>query len=594
MGKNNILVSIILIIVMIVIPVSIGIGGVINSFTDNIDENYAIPLINMDLYVNNDGSIHVIETDEYSFSGTFHGVHRYIPLSGTQKLENINVSTQGAYNDFNPDTDAIDQGDQDKITVDLYSNRGLTAPVTNTMVNVTYQYDMSPVIKFYSDTAELQYQLVGTEWPVNIGHVNANVHVNSSQGVQYWVSPPYYDQSSGWNANTLQITGNTIPSGQFFEVRMTIPKNQFNSTTNGIIINQNGLSTINSIQNNYLSQVKFYSGLYTALAVLLIVGCFIPLILHFRFGRDPKIDYKAEYERDLPTDDLPAIVNAFYGPGSIGDPSKDGFKATIMDLIDRKYLLFEHDPDDEKNLYFKVNTNKDLSTLNGFERDIIDKLDDPESDVSNTLEKSMGEFVEEGENQDELDIQNALDQSKLISMKDRRLYKSYYAWRDNISKILTKDEVNKKYNAIGSRYLNYFAGIGFIIALIIYSVSSFSTLPAASLTHLSSIIFGVIAIVSVFIPRRYVGHWTTAASAEDNAKWQNFKKYINDFSLMKEYPPESVKIWNKYLVYATALGAADAVRKAMEFHLPQEQLNDSDIYMFNYYGGSALLSEAVV
>jgi uncharacterized membrane protein len=37
------------------------------------------------------------------------------------------------------------------------------------------------------------------------------------------------------------------------------------------------------------------------------------------------------------------------------------------------------------------------------------------------------------------------------------------------------------------------------------------------------------------------------------------RKYIKDFSLIKEYPPESVKVWNKYLVYATALGIADEV-----------------------------------
>ncbi|EKQ54760.1 MAG: putative membrane protein (DUF2207), partial [Methanobacterium sp. Maddingley MBC34] len=65
------------------------------------------------------------------------------------------------------------------------------------------------------------------------------------------------------------------------------------------------------------------------------------------------------------------------------------------------------------------------------------------------------------------------------------------------------------------------------------------------------------------------------------------------FSLIKEYPPESVTIWNKYLVYATALGAADAVRKAMELYVPSEQLEGSDIYMFHYYGGYALLSSSL-
>jgi len=54
-----------------------------------------------------------------------------------------------------------------------------------------------------------------------------------------------------------------------------------------------------------------------------------------------------------------------------------------------------------------------------------------------------------------------------------------------------------------------------------------------------------------------------------------------------------VAIWNKYLVYATALGVADAVRKAMELSLPHEELEDSEIYMFHHYGGYVLLADSL-
>jgi uncharacterized membrane protein len=58
----------------------------------------------------------------------------------------------------------------------------------------------------------------------------------------------------------------------------------------------------------------------------------------------------------------------------------------------------------------------------------------------------------------------------------------------------------------------------------------------------------------------------------------SFKRYINDFSLIKEYPPDSVQLWNKYLVYATALGSAEGVIKAMENSLPTGELEGNDIY----------------
>lgn len=105
-------------------------------------------------------------------------------------------------------------------------------------------------------------------------------------------------------------------------------------------------------------------------------------------------------------------------------------------------------------------------------------------------------------------------------------------------------------------------------------------------------VLGVVGIVSLIMPQKIAGQWTTYGEEYD-AKWQNFKKYIKDFSLIKEYPPESVAIWNKYLVYATALGVADAVRKAMELSLPHEELEDSEIYMFHHYGGYVLLADSL-
>jgi len=101
-----------------------------------------------------------------------------------------------------------------------------------------------------------------------------------------------------------------------------------------------------------------------------------------------------------------------------------------------------------------------------------------------------------------------------------------------------------------------------------------------------------VAVISLIMSQKVAGQWTTYGEEYD-AKWHNFRKYIQDFSLIKEYPPESVKIWNKYLVYATALGVADKVRKTMEMSLPGEELARSDIYLFHYYGGYVLLSSSL-
>ncbi|HML05212.1 MAG TPA: DUF2207 domain-containing protein [Methanobacterium sp.] len=546
------------------------------AFAD--DRSYSIPLINSDLYLQDDGSLHVKETIHYSFIGTYHGIFRDIPISGNQQLQNIKVSTQGAYSTFSVDN----QGNNERITVNLFSDPQKTTPISDKDVNVTIEYDFTHAIKFYNDIAEIQYKLVGEGWDVDIGQLNAIIHFKSSEGVKYWLNPPYFAENSSWNGNNLQVVSKNIPVGDFFELRAIMPKTQFAANpVNGIIINQNGLSQIEAIQNDYQNEINFKTNLYTILAILLILVCFVPLLIYLKFGREPKIDYQAEYERDIPTEDPPAIVNAICGPGfskKVGVPDMDGFKATIMDLINRKYLLFKSKSSNKEDLgvsdsiFLSINQNKDLKTLKEFELDVLNFLKGYEEDgiiSMDTISESLS------------------DRSSAKAFRE-----TYNNWRDNIkSRFLDGEELRKIFIKKGDTYLKIFGVLGLIAAAITFFVTIVDSLPAASLALLSSLVLGVVSIISLALPEKIGGQWTTYGEEYD-AKWHNFKKYIKDFSLIKEYPPESVKIWNKYLVYATALGAADAVRKAMELYLPKDQLEGSDIYMFHYYGGYAILASS--
>lgn len=540
------------------------------------DRSYTIPYINMDIYPQEDGTLHVREAIHYSFSGTYNGIYRDIPVKEGEFLENIKVSVQGAY----PRIELINGTDYDRIKVYLYSDSQMTTPITDRDVDVFIEYDFLHVIKFYNDIAELQYKLIGERWEVDIGKVNANIHLNSNEGVKYWLNPPYYTESSGWDGNTLQVTSTTVSPGEFFEIRMVIPKNQFAANpTGGIIINQNGLPEIEKIQSDYQNELNFKTFLFSLLTVVMLLICLIPFIIYLLFGREPKIDYQAEYERDIPTDDPPAVVNAIVSSGTVGDPNMDGFKATIMDLIDMKYLLFHSSSSGKEDLglsgeiSFKVNPDMDTSKLKTFEREVIDFLKSYEQGGEISLDYINSDLS---------------DQESAKSFKQ-----TYDDWRTSIKdEFLGEDVLKKIFNKKGDTYLKIFGVIAIILAGIVFFFSISDSLPAASLALVASIILGVVAIISFVLPQRIAGQWTTYGEEYD-AKWQNFKKYIQDFSLIKEYPPESVKIWNKYLVYATALGVAEAVRKAMEQALPTDQLESSDIYLFHSYGGYYLLTSSL-
>jgi len=98
----------------------------------------------------------------------------------------------------------------------------------------------------------------------------------------------------------------------------------------------------------------------------------------------------------------------------------------------------------------------------------------------------------------------------------------------------------------------------------------------------SLVLLGFSLILSLIVPQKICSQ-RTPYGKEYYERWMSFKRYISDYSLIKEYPPESVKLWNKYLIYATALGSAEGVRKAMKKSLLHNELEGNDIYGFQEY-----------
>lgn len=540
------------------------------------DRSYTIPYANIDLYVHENGNLHVKERIHYSFSGTYNGVYRDIPIKSGERIENIKISAQGAYSSY----EITRTGDTQSLKIFLYSNPQKTIPITDRDVDVFIEYDFINVIKIYNDVAELQYKLWGEEWDVDVGQVNGNIFLKSNNGVKYWLNPPYFAKSSTWNGGNLKIESERISPGSFFEVRMAIPKDQF--VTNppfAQIINIDGLPEMERIQQEYQSSLAFWEFLYSLLAVLMLLALFLPLLIYYKFGREPKIDYHAEYERDLPTNDPPAVVNAISGAGfskQVGEPDMDGFKATLMELIDDGYVILERIPSakgKDKDVILKVNENKDQSNLERFQKDIIDFLYKFEEDGEVSLKELKKELKEPS-----------------VAESFRNMFN---IWKYDVKKAYLDDKTLEKiFIKKGDTYLKIFGAVGIATAVIIFIFTLFDDLPASIYALVASIPLGIVALLSLLMPQKIGGRWTTYGQEYD-AKWQNFKKYIKDFSLIKEHPPESVIIWNKYLVYATALGIADEVRKSMEIAVPKEDLERSDIYLFHYYGGYVLLSSSM-
>lgn len=157
----------------------------------------------------------------------------------------------------------------------------------------------------------------------------------------------------------------------------------------------------------------------------------------------------------------------------------------------------------------------------------------------------------------------------------------YENWRIEVKKTLL--EGNFK-DAFYSGWYNNAVVFGILGTFISWGLIFYS-FPAKLFSGtflILALILWIESIVIFFLPEKMTGHWTSYG-LEYYKKWMNFKKYIEDYSLMEEYPPESVKIWDKYMVYATALGVAKGVRKSMELSLPESKIWESNLYILQRY-----------
>lgn len=316
------------------------------------------------------------------------------------------------------------------------------------------------------------------------------------------------------------------------------------------------------------------------LVILLIVVVGIPIFIYLYYFREPKIGYNAQYEMDLPTDDPPAIVNAVCAgdPELMGIPNLNGFRATILDLIDRNYLLLKNRSENDylKCLLLEINPNSDLSTLWKFEVQVLDFLKKHEEDglISMDIISESMKHIDDGE----------CAQCTYKEWKD--MFESnihaYTDWRNEVKRTLIEGgNFEDAFYDRGTKGLKIFGVLGTVIALIVLFYF-FHSSPFSGMFIFLALILWFESTVLFLIPERATEKWT-AYGWEYYESWMNFKRYIEDFSLIKEYPPESVKIWDKYLVYGTALGAAKGVKKGMELLLPESELKESDIYHCHNY-----------
>ena len=536
------------------------------------DKSYKINQAFIELTVGSDGLLHVDEIYDYVFQGTFNGVYRDIPLKEGESIDNITVDASGAY----PVLKESDENGKKHLKIYLYADEAHTQKISNCEVYVYISYDMKNTVTLFNDVAGLQYKLWGEDWDVGCDVLTGIIHLPGNSSNEYYLNPQEYNSTSYLTGDTITLTSNPIPSGEFYEALVLMPVDDFDDAPYAKHVNENGRDQIMHNLEGSVNERNFWNTSYLVLGLLALISPITGVLVYLRYGREPKVDYDGIYERELPTNDPPAVVNALIDNSyDIGTPNMKGFEATILNLINKKVI----------GLITRTDENTDMNEL--FLK--IDK--DSSADLAIHEQTVIDILLMFADDENVVNLSN-LNGDLSYESNAKLFMEEFNVWQQDVKHEYLDSETLKGYfNNRGSSFMKKLSVVGIILGIVIFIFGLFTNLPNGVFAIGGGIVLSIVSFIFIMLPEDIFGQWTKKGRLF-YLKWTNFKKFLKDNSLINEHPPESIVVWKKYLIYGTALGVADNVYKAMKLQEKNISDYDDDIFLYHHYGGYYMMHHA--
>lgn len=463
-------------------------------------------------------------------------------------------------------------------------------------IKTKFEYDVFPIV-ITKDTAQFYYKLWGDKSPeanVNIKIILPGViffeevkyeyeeveikneETNETKNITEVVSSNetvknivYYVHKENENyeikeyENTLEIIS-FQENGEMFEINLLMPNSWFIENNN--FIYRKDLSKAQIIETEekdmvYRNYKKIIDMVFTLLFfVYLLIPFIIIAIIYYIYGKEftrKEVNYMNIYERERPSLHNPAEAIFFIkGDEEYSQKEKDNaIISTIMSFVNKGVVDIE---EKDKDVYLSFNY-KLIEKM---------KLEKYELLLIEYIKKNFGS-KQFGLKEFEKKCSGKLEYYQLIE----RFFMS-------INKINWKSVYVEN---SGNKMANIVIGIYTLFNLIILFIEPYAFF---------GFIFAFFALFLIKYKKIMLAKWTHEGRIL-NFKWENFRKYVSDYSLMKEHPPESVKLWDEYLTYAIALGVADKTIKIMKKLAPKEiKINTHSIsYVYLTYPSALKMTQ---
>jgi uncharacterized membrane protein len=506
-----------------------------------------IPSVDVVFTILPDGSATVQENRSIEFDGNYTYGFYEIPKTGYGSIENVSLAEGDQYYKYessaskNPGTFTLSDTSE-SIRIDYYFN---AKDETRTF---TVRYTIKDVVTVYQDYGELYWKLQGDAWDFNIGEYNAVVNWKSPIPIEnyfIWAHGPLWGEFVKSDQESASLHIKNVPANTFVEIRVLLPSSYFTTSKQDGTIYESVVKEetkwadqANRERNKAKRTILIGNIVKYSMIVISIFLIFLYFFLYSKYGREHNTKKEFVYYREPPSDLKPAIVGSL---NSFNQYQNRFLEATILDLIRRKHIQYE-----EIKGNFITRDHKLIR---------LENKEDPLVDYESFL-------------MDELLFENKTTVTmKGLKKKYNRLKDWYYKQFQEFKKlILNATKEHEFFDANSNKYSTMAVVIGIILLFVGFlggMVFSFSFSNDMNFIFMIFIPVGLLYLVGAHALKR-----RTKKGAEEYAKWRAFSSFMKDFSNLKEYGPNSIIIWERFLVYATIFGIASVVLKALKVVAP--------------------------
>lgn len=441
-------------------------------------------------------------------------------------------------------------------------------------------YTLKDLVVVHNDIAELAHDFIGTDYKEDISNLIIRINLpSSSKELRIFSHGPLNGKNRIIDDKSVEITYETLDKGNAVDGRVVFDKSIVPNATKKS--NVDGLGKILEVEKeraNYANKLreaarkreKMLQTLAIIMEILLGIWLIGLIVIVYKFYNKNDKEYRSEfngkYFRDFPEEYTPSTVSYLMNK-SINNLS---FNAGILDLIRKKAITIEEVTIDKKGLFknkqqkdYKLsrNMNFNLDTLSTSEKKLFNLLIGTVGNGDYVILGDMKEFSK--------DYNNA-----------KRLISGYDGWRYACESEAETEEFYENTKKEKTNCILY--------SLIFIPITFLALLCGSNMGRVLLMdLFGILAII-------YFSSATkrTKKGNEQYHKWKGLKNFLADFGRLDEKDLPEIKLWERYLVYATMFGLAVKVQNAMKMNL--EKMNYSDnidftyLYFDNYYFSNSM------